>query len=346
MKENDKDKEVNRDEEEYQSIVNESIKELKHSYNPSVEEQKSIVRKGKNQALRTNIMISLAVLLLIVPVMTLVTYIYYGGINGKANTEILVASHLIYVTEPNMHVEKMRIEEEIGFLSMNINFDVFKRIGKEDYKVGDYKIDYMLNNPSSPERNLLLERPLDNIPQPETEYMFHPSASIPYEREREWNILDGLPDGTVSELYVSFSELLNPDEIEEIVGREIDVRWFAVNSGLEDRQMDGNGLPITPLGYPAQIDRTIWSPFDGRDNSNEEVFIEILDFLKENEESATVLARAKSLALEERVSYIKENGIEVYGAVITGPTPELRTLQENEKVRSIKVGEVKLWNWK
>ncbi|MBU9722807.1 MULTISPECIES: anti-sigma factor [Bacillaceae] len=345
MKENDNDKRLNKEEEDYQSILKESIEEFEETYKPSDEVQKTIIRKGKNQALLTTIFISLAVLLLIIPVMTLLTYIYYGGINGKANTEIEVAANLIYVTEPNMHLEKMRIEDDIGFFSMSIHFDVFKRIGMEDYRVGDYDIDYFLDRPSFPQRNLLLERPPENIPQPETEFLFHPDAYVPYDRGGEWNILEGLPDGTVSEVYVSFTEMMEPDEVKRMFGRDVEVRWLAVNSGQEGRQRDINGLPITPLGYPAQIDRTTWSPFNGR-SKNEDVFIEILELLHENEESATVLARAKSLALEERLSFIKENGIEVYGAVITGPTPELREVQDIDEVRAIKVGEVKLWNWK
>ncbi|WP_249365316.1 anti sigma factor C-terminal domain-containing protein [Cytobacillus citreus] len=103
---------------------------------------------------------------------------------------------------------------------------------------------------------------------------------------------------------------------------------------------------ISPIGFPLQIDQTTWSPFNGREQTNEEVFIDTLEFLQKNEESAEKIARAKSLSLNERIPYIKENGVQVYGAVVTGPIPELRKLEQNELIRAMKVGEVKLWNWK
>jgi len=74
--------------------------------------------------------------------------------------------------------------------------------------------------------------------------------------------------------------------------------------------------------------------------------MDILEFLRKNEENAAKIASAKSLGLEERIPYIKKNGVHVYGAVVTGPTSELRKLQSNEAIRTMKVGEVKLWNWK
>jgi Sigma factor regulator C-terminal len=139
---------------------------------------------------------------------------------------------------------------------------------------------------------------------------------------------------------------MEPDALEKLVPEETEVRWLAVDTGLEAKQVDSEEVPITSIGYPAQIDMTTWSPFNGRDQSNEEVFIDILELLEKNEDMAEKVSRAKSLEIKKRLSYIKENGIKVYGAVITGPTPELRKLETINKIRGVKVGEVKLWNWK
>lgn len=342
---NKKDRNETKDEELYETLIHDSVKEFEdvHPYNEK--EQKRIIQRGKNSAIRTNILISLAVLLLIVPVMTLSTYLYYA-IGGRANNLIEVASKTVYVTEPNMSLEEMELEEDIGFFSMNITYDVFKRIGQEDYKVGNYEIYHAFDKPSLPKRNMSLERPLPELPSEETEYLVHPDAAIPLERSDEWDILRGLPDGTVSEVYVSLNQLMGPEELEKQFGKNIEVRWLAVDTGVEANHVDGEGLYVTQLGYPAQIDDTTWSPFNGRDQNNEEVFMDILQFLEKNEEVTVKFARGKSLVLSERISYLKENGIHVYGAVVTGPTPELRKLENSPFVRSIKVGEVKLWNWK
>ncbi|WBL16907.1 anti-sigma factor [Sutcliffiella sp. NC1] len=340
----EKDKNHSNDENLYEQMLNNSIDEFDQKYSPK--QQQTIVKRSKNKAMFTNILISLAILLLIVPVMTLLTYFYYssGENYGRANNAIEVASKLIYVTEPNMSVEEMEIEEEIGFFTMDLYFDVYKRIGSQDYNVGDYEINYYFDKPNFPKRNLLLDRPLEEIPQPQSELIVHPDVLV--STNSDWNILKGLPDGTVSEMYVSFSETIDVPEVNELFNGDMEVRWLAVDTGLERKRIDKDGYPLTPLGYPAQVDTTTWSPFNGREQTNEEVFLNILKFLKENEETATILARAKSLSLEERIKYIEENGIKIYGVVVTGPTAELRNLQENEKIKSMKIGEVKLWNWK
>lgn len=77
----------------------------------------------------------------------------------------------------------------------------------------------------------------------------------------------------------------------------------------------------------------------------ENVILNIFSLLSKNEAIAEKVARAKSLSLGSRLAYIQKHGIKVYGAVITGPTVELRKLQEVKEIRALKVGEVKLWNW-
>lgn len=331
------------DNKQYEDFLQQAVQDFNGTHTLSNDEQQNIVRKGRNTAIKKNIMVSLAILLLIVPIMTLGSYLYYA-IGGKANHLIEVTTSTIYVTEPNMSLEPMRIEADIDFFSMNILFDVFKQIGRENYKVGHYDIDFAFDKPAFPVRNVVLDRPLPDIPSKETETLLHPKALIPSALYSQWAILDGLPDGTVAEVYVSLTDTVTQKELEELFGPGIEVRWVAVDTGMESRQVDADGVPITALGYPAQIDDTIWSPFNGREQTNEQVFMDMLRLLEKNEETAEKIARAKSLALPERISYIDKHGVRLYGAVVTGSTAELRKMEENDKIRAIKVGEVKLWN--
>ncbi|TCN26147.1 anti-sigma factor [Mesobacillus foraminis] len=345
MKDNDSIENRNNDDKLYKAYITNTKEEMDSSFSISVEEQRQIVARGRTAARITNVMISVAILLLILPVMTLLSYLYYA-IGGRADHLIEVTSKTIYVTEPNISIEEMEIEDDIGFFSMNIFFDVYKRIGKQDYKAGDYDIYFALDQPAFPKKNMVLERPLPENPTGETENMLHPKANIPFSVSGEWNMLKGLPNGTVAEVYLSFSNLMDPEEIEEFLPTETEVQWLAVHTGLEAKQTDGEGIPIAPIGYPAQIDTTTWSPFNGRDQTNQEVFMDILALLEENEIVSEKVARAKSLDMTKRLAFLKANGIEVYGAVVTGPTPELRKLEQIEEIRAMKVGEVKLWNWK
>ena len=333
-----------KDDELYKTFLSETKQELKDTHSFSEEEQRKILKVGRNTARNTTIMISLAILLLIMPVLTLMTYMYYG-FGGKADQLIDIVSKTVYVTEPNTSLEEMEIEDEIGIFSMHVLFDTYKRIGKEDYKAENYDVYFGLDQPDFPKKNSFLERPLPKGYSVEVERLLHPDATIPFDEDGEWEILKNLPDGTVAEAYVSLTELMEPDDLEKLVPEETEVRWLAVDTGLEAKQVDSEEVPITSIGYPAQIDATTWSPFNGRDQSNEEVFIDILELLEKNEDMAEKVSRAKSLEIKQRLAYIKENGIKVYGAVITGPTPELRKLETINKIRAVKVGEVKLWNW-
>ena len=330
------------EEEDYQNYIKDSLNEVDGNSTYTNKSPSEIVHIGKKMARRTNIMVSLAILLLIVPVMTLASYLYYG-IGGRANHLIDVVTNTVYVTEPNMSLEKLELEDDIGFFTMNISFDVFKRIGKEDFKAGDYSIDFLLDQPDYPKRNMVLERPLPQIPSKDTAVMVHPGANPSFSSKDNWDILNKLPNGTVAEVYVSLGHVMKPEELKKSLPKNMDLRWLAVDTGLEGKGVDAEGVPIAPLGYPAQPDSTTWSPF--KDGDNEKVFLDILSMLEKDEDIAQQVAPAKSLALSTRLAYIKKNGIKVYGAVITGPTEELRKLETMKEISEIKVGEVKLWNW-
>ena len=102
------------DDQNYWKMIDRSKKQFDE--NTNIDSNK-ILKKSRHKALTTNILISLAVLLMIVPTLTLLTYFYYGsgGHDGRANTQIKVASDVIEVTEPNMFVKRMELEETIDF---------------------------------------------------------------------------------------------------------------------------------------------------------------------------------------------------------------------------------------
>lgn len=309
----------------------------------SKEKQTALLKADRNHALRINIMISLVVLLLVLPVLTLGSYLYYA-IGGRANHLIDIATETIYVTEPNMSLEEMELEEDIGFFTMDIYFDVFKRIGRADYLAGEYSVGFALDRPNFPKRDMKMERPLPSISSMETVLLYHPNGAYGKAIRSDWDILDNLPDGTVGEIYISFDHLMEPDEIEKQLGDNVEVRWVAVDTGLEDKNLYDAGYFVAPIGYPMQADPNTWSPFKGGEKLNAEVFLDILHLLAKDEKISEKISRAKSLVLKERIPYIKQNGIQVYGALVTGSTPELRKLEDNDSINIMKVGEVKLWN--
>ena len=54
---------------------------------------------------------------------------------------------------------------------------------------------------------------------------------------------------------------------------------------------------------------------------------------------------APFIDVDASLAYVEQNGVRLYGAVITGPVKELLTLREVPWVHDLRVGEVRLWNW-
>lgn len=49
---------------------------------------------------------------------------------------------------------------------------------------------------------------------------------------------------------------------------------------------------------------------------------------------------------KQRLAYLKNNGVLVYGASVTGPVRELEKLKEEQVFHSFELGQVEIWNWK
>ncbi len=61
--------------------------------------------------------------------------------------------------------------------------------------------------------------------------------------------------------------------------------------------------------------------------------------------SKTTWTPEKELNLDKRYEYVKDNGVKVYGIVITGPSKELLKLQNSPHVRYATLGDIEVWNW-
>ncbi len=288
------------------------------------------------------ILLTMTIVLLLVPASFFLTLAYYAF--GTSSTTIMdVTSKTLYITEPNTSLEEMEFDLSFNLFSMKLQFDQYKRIGREDYKANTYTMNYTLGNLSKKIVDTSLERVSPKNPTETNVWLTHPKNRTEVNSAREWKVLRGLPDETVVEAYISLDELKSVDELKELFSN-VDILWAAVYTGVEATNLSEAGNVVSPLGYPVWRDTTTWSPFK-TDKKNEEVFIEMLDFLEEHEELATAVSSAKNLALKERTNYIKKNGIEVYGIVVTGPKNEIVALEQLSVIKSMKIGEVKLWNW-
>ncbi len=335
------------EEDEYTILLNKAKLDIEAT--PYIEETdtKKIVRLAKYQAKISTILITLAILLLLTPLLTLCSYLYYGT-GDRANELLDVTKNIVYVTEPNTTVES-GIDARIGFFSMDATFNTLKRVGKQDVRSEEVSVHFTMNQPTSvlrkPQSNSIS---LNGIPP-----FIYPYNKITIAQSAEWEVLNGLPSGTVAELYISLDSLYSPEEVERQFSKNMDTVWFAVDTGVESSLASGEGERIkVPLGYPAHPDSNYRSPFfsgkfigKASSEGNESVFLEIIEQMTHHQEVLSEMTPYKSISISERSAYLQQTGVQIYGLVVTGPVDALRNLKNNAMVRIIKVGEVELWNW-
>lgn len=325
---------------EYENLISKS-KENQLPVEHQLKLQKKMKRSLSSSKIRM-IFLTITIALMLGPTSFILTLVYYAF--GTSSTTIMdVTSQTLYITEPNTSLEEMEFDLNFSPFSMQLEFEQYKRIGSEDYKANTYTMNYTFNKLSNKEIDTSLERVRPKNATETNPWLTHPDNTSEINSVKEWRVLSGLPDETVVEAYISFNTLYSVEETKKLFSN-VEILWAAVNTGVEATNLSEAGNVVSPIGYPVQRDTSTWSPFHTM-MENEKVFIEILDFLMEHEELATNVSSAKNLELAERREFIEKNGIEVYGVVVTGPKKEVEALQQMRDIRSMKIGEVKLWNW-
>ncbi|GAA0504427.1 anti-sigma factor [Salinibacillus aidingensis] len=330
----------------YQELISEELGSEKDVQDEDLPPEKvnKILKNSIRNARFSSVAYVIMIILLIYPIMTMASYIYYGW-GGKAEDLIYVAIETVYVTEPNVSLEEMQIKENVGLFTLDVNMDLYKRVGKEDIKLGDWKVTYEMDKAELIKRNYISENAPMEIPYYDTKKLYHPKAEITNKDPDAWDSLEKLPEGTVAEVYVSLNELKKPEDMIGVTeGLDVEWRWYAIDTGLEASGKSLEGGYLTPIGYPAQPDPDGWSPYHNR-KPNDQQFMESLRFLEKYEQQAVDIAHAKWLDLDHRIEYIEDHGLKSYGGVITGPTKEILKLRNSESIRTIHIGEVRLWNW-
>ena len=325
---------------EYEKLIAHTKKDIENIAT-TAKLQKSMKRTVSTSRWKL-ILATLMIALLIIPISYIVTFIYYSF--GTSSTTLMdVTSQTLYVTEPNTSLEEMEFDMNFTPFSMKLGFDQYKRIGEEDYKANTYNLQFTLGGLSKKEVDSSLERLGAKNPTVTSPWLTHPDNRNEINNTREWKVLEGLPEETVVEAYISLNKVAEVKNIEAMMPN-VDVVWAAIETGVEGTNLDKEGDVVSPIGYPVQLDNTYWSPF--RDTSNnEEAFIDILNFIVKHEKLATEVSSAKNLALPERIAYLEENGVKTYAVVVTGPKQNLLALKDLNIIRTLKIGEVKLWNW-
>ncbi|NEU29224.1 hypothetical protein GN156_00300 [bacterium LRH843] len=328
------------------------------------EKQKKILRSSKWKARFQTAFFAFSMLIIVTVVSIVLTAIYYSwGEPDRIDVFRTVIDHTLTVTEPYGDIGGTNSNSK-SFFRMEMTRNLNKRVGREQIKVGEMKVNFLFSLMGFPERN-----DLGKISQDQ------PAFTYPGSGDRgmsDWDTLANLPEGTVVSAYLSFNELMDTNEVfSHFSGKDLDIVWLAVDTGVEGIDGRDHGVIFDPVGFPSY---PIWHEEDMKLDFREEQkgflfgkivseghsspeynegdsnvlhtqFLKTLMFLEKHEKKANKLYSGHRLNLGERIDFLETNGIKHYGVVVTGPTKEVLELRDEKLISSVEVDEVEFWNW-
>ncbi len=326
--------------------------------------EKRIIRRGKWKARFANTFTVLAFVLAFTVISTIITAVFYNsGDRVDRYRDVLISA--VAVSRPNISLN-LNANGKF-FFRMEYSGRLMKQIGSEQVDVGSYSSKFLLGLGGIGNYSWTDQQSGNTG----SFIFYHPQAAQSTGGQRsdaqEWERLEMLPEGTVAEAYLSLDRLYSTDELlKKLELLNVLPVWFAVDGGLaaDERSFSTLGFPYQPLWHAE--DMTVrenssekWGWFGkvtsstssspsvesyGSAELREQNFIETLQLLQKYK---TITRNAAPfLKVEESLSYVEEHGIHLYGVVITGPVKELLKLQEDSWVSNIRIGEVRLWNWR
>lgn len=275
--------------------------------------------------------------------------------------------------QPNIKGQYSGSSAEITpLLTQKFSYPLVKQVGKENVMVGEMSLDKKIfNTSSSMKMNLTSKNSSSSSSLKSTNEFDKFSFNLPEDprtgkvtssqiNNGVWKTLEKLPEGTVAELAFSTTTFMEPKKLTKMLEPyDVEVVWMPIYTG-EFKSFDA-----FPTGE-GSVNLTIYDSFGlsgglkvsddyskiwvGQNLTNgvrdsQRVMLENMEKLLNNEKKSYIEDFLGLSYLQERYDYLKKNGFQAYGAVVTGPTKELLKLKNIEGVSNQKLGDVELWNW-
>lgn len=190
-----------------------------------------------------------------------------------------------------------------------------------------------------------------------TTVMLDKSLKDRHREESDLEQLGKIEDGNVTELSFSTNTLMSPEELLKMLdGYDLGVTGMPVYAG-ELKSFDvphsiGGGteyyvphLTLLPMyGYEEDNRLSMWQLYFtnedlGKMSEHSEQLIADVEWMTNN---------IKYNGVDDdkhRLAYLKKNGVQVYGATVTGPVRELEKLKEESEFWGFRLGRIEVWNW-
>lgn len=198
-----------------------------------------------------------------------------------------------------------------------------------------------------------------NIPLNLIDPQSHPRGADPQSSEHVWKQTRHIGDGFVAEMAFSTQRGIDPVDLQKRLSvYDLHLLHMPVYSGelrtitegLSKVESGGfvstNTLMLRPkvdygegagpgYGYGYEM----W--FSGKESVENGIaaLLRDLDWLQEQGDYY------EAELDRQRIAYLKENGVQVFGAVVTGPIRELEKLQQEKDFGYFQLGRVEVWRW-
>jgi hypothetical protein len=356
---------------EYQLFMEEELidqdkatgKDVQEANHYSEKETLRIITRAKWKARLQNALTAIGIVILVTIGCSVVTALYYThGEPSRWDTIREIVESTIAVTEPNVTLSSSGSSAGT-FFTMNKKYSLNRKVGGDEYYVGDMDLTFLLSRVKQNKQNWLTK----GSNRYTSHYFYYPDDPNNWSSISKWSVLEKLPEGTVAEVYLSFDQCYpTADVLKKFKGKDMDVIWFAADTGMaKDQPTSCLGFPFHPIllnadrmniqtktekkGLFTSVSTTGWSYPSYEEYGSAELrdknFIDTLSLLAQHEDMAKRISLDADIDLNARIKYLQKHGVKIYGAAVTGPSREILKLQQESWVKKMHVGEVQFWNW-
>ncbi|WP_100403230.1 anti-sigma factor [Bacillus sp. FJAT-42315] len=316
---------------------------------PALPNERNILRKAKWKQRWNQLSFLLGIVVFVYLVGSIFSALYYG-IGDRGERINAVSSLAFQALNPGLEVGSSTTKIGTLFNQQRVA-ELQKTIGREQHSVGKLHTNarFSFVNQSIEWNNGSMK---DQFAFVHPDY--HEKLEDDIQKEY-WEVLEKLPEGTVTELAISFTHTLTVEEVYKEINKEAlnedlyDITWYALDTGYEYKRKTDDPFLIREqiFGFPSNIElypnREEYS-----DETLEEDVVKMMKLLKDHQKWVEPFYNSgenQEIKLNERYEYVKKNSVKTYGIVITGPTKELLKLKDGPFIRFVTVGETELWNW-
>ncbi|MGY1460876.1 anti-sigma factor [Bacillus toyonensis] len=305
--------------------------------------------KWKNRLQMFGFILSICIVIYVIG--GILSAFYFQTNNDKRLEEIRsVPSLAIEATLPNSRVTGGGTSVE-AFFRTNSHFNLVKTVGKKEISLGTLETSSFLSSV-----NVLNKSWMNTFYQPKL-FFVHPKTEpgdyLKESSKKVWDTLTKVHEGTVAEVAISFDKLYTLKELEPLLYSVFGAQempptplWYALDTGQERINEENFILSGSDfIGFPEHI-RFLDDETENQKTQEGKV-IEMMRILSTHKKTVSKVAMLpeSELNLDKRYKYVKDNGVKVYGIVITGPSKELLKLQNSPHVRYATLGDIEMWNW-